>query len=153
MQDLAGEMRFEDAEALNRKLDKIRRARQEYKDTFFSVWNFNVLAVLTSDSAARCKIAFVRAGRIVAFEQYDIATLHEALIADLHRCYVESPQHGSGDEMFDEFCLVSNFIVSPVLSVDLLPVHDVENLPALVTQRIQQRKKKRKTAPAHTVPG
>src|SRR5712692_810842 len=72
MNDLAAETKFEDAELIHRKLDKIRRARQEYKDTFFSVWNFNYIAVLASDSVSRCKIAFVRQARIIAFELYEV---------------------------------------------------------------------------------
>src|SRR5262250_2943145 len=66
MNALAAEMKFEDAEVIHRKLEKVHRARQEYKDKFFSVWNFNYVAVLASDSVSRCKIAFVRRGRIVA---------------------------------------------------------------------------------------
>src|SRR5262249_39881988 len=37
MNDLAAATKFEDAEIVHRRLDKIHRARQEYKDTFFSV--------------------------------------------------------------------------------------------------------------------
>src|SRR5262245_59829613 len=48
MSDLAAEMKFEEAEVVHRKLEKLRRARQECKDTFFSVWGFDYLAVLGS---------------------------------------------------------------------------------------------------------
>jgi len=109
--------------------------------------------VLASDSAARCKIAFVRGGRIIAFEHYEIETLTEALNADLHRFYDGATQQSPDDEVYDEFCLVSSFIVSPVMSVDLLPVRDMENLPPLVTLGIQQRKRKRKSAPVDSVAG
>src|SRR5207247_9123552 len=50
MNDLAAQMRFEEAEMFRRKLDKIHRARQEYKDTFLSVWTLNYIVVLASDS-------------------------------------------------------------------------------------------------------
>src|SRR5256885_371277 len=46
MSELAADMKFEEAEIIHRKLDKLRRARQECKDTFFSVWTFNYLAVM-----------------------------------------------------------------------------------------------------------
>src|SRR5213593_1831191 len=72
MNDLAAQMRFEEAEMVRRKLDKIHRARQEYKDTFFSVWTLNYIVVLASDSVLRCKIAFVHESRIVGFEQYEL---------------------------------------------------------------------------------
>src|SRR5207253_5571533 len=83
MNGLAAEMKFEEAEVIHRKLDKIRHARQECKDTFFSVWNFNYIAALASDSVSRCKIAFIRQGRVVAFEQYEVQQLNEALAPDL----------------------------------------------------------------------
>src|SRR5262249_33517631 len=63
MNELASEMQFEQAEVVHRKLDKLQRARKEYKDTFFSVWKFDYVAVLGSDSVSRCKIAFIRRGR------------------------------------------------------------------------------------------
>src|SRR5438093_3064614 len=74
MNDLAAQMRFEEAEMVRRKLDKIHRARQEYKDTFLSVWTLNYIVVLASDSVLRCKIAFVHESRIVGFEQYELSS-------------------------------------------------------------------------------
>ena len=151
MNDLAAEMKFEEAEILHRRLDKIQRARKEYKDTFFSVWNFNYVAVLASDSVSRCKIAFIRQGRIVAFEQYDVDTLKDTLDADLRRFYSAPLESQSGDATYDEFCMVENFIVDPLQSVELLSVRDIETLPQQVIERLQQRKRRRKTAPADPV--
>src|SRR6058998_1372429 len=87
MNDLAAQMRFEEAEMVRRKLDKIHRARQEHKDTFLSVWNFNYIVALASDSVLRCKIAFVHESRIVGFEQYELPSLNERLAADLIRFF------------------------------------------------------------------
>ena len=53
MNDLAAEMKFEEAEVIHRKLDKIRHGRQECKDTFFAVWSFDYIAVLAADSVPR----------------------------------------------------------------------------------------------------
>jgi excinuclease UvrABC nuclease subunit len=153
MNDLSAEMKFEEAEVIHRKLDKVRRARQEYKDTFFSVWAFNYVAVLASDSVSRCKISFIRQGRIVGFEEYAVETLKETLAADLQRVFAATSAAGSGDETYDEFCLVANFIVDPLQSVDLLRAHDLETLPEQVVDRLQQRKRKRKPAQADTVAG
>src|SRR3989442_10569497 len=63
MNNLSMDTKFEEAEIVRRRLDKIHRARQEYKDTFFSVWKLNYIAVLGSDSVFRCKIAFIRVSR------------------------------------------------------------------------------------------
>jgi hypothetical protein len=153
MNDLATQTKFEEAELVRRRLDKIHRARQEYKDTFFAVWKFNYVSILPSDSVSRCKIAFIREGRIVAFEHYEIESLREALAGDLRRVFETSVEPDTRGSRYDEFCLVSNFIVDPLQSVDLLPVRDIETLPALVIERIQQRKRKRKTTHVDTVAG
>jgi excinuclease UvrABC nuclease subunit len=150
MNDLAAKTRFEEAEVVRRKLDKFQRARHEYKDTFFSVWKFNYLAVLGSDSVSRCKVAFSRRGRIVGFEQYDVATLKETLAADVNRFFIEPMETDAGDTIYDEFCLVANFIVDPLQSVDLIPAVEISTLPDQVLDRLQQRKRKRKPAPADT---
>jgi len=153
MNDFAAQTRFEDAEMVRRKLDKIRRSRQEYKDTFFSVWNFDYIAVLVADSVFRCKIAFIRESRIIGFEQYEIETLDERLASDLRRFFQAPIERDSTRSQYDEFCLVSNFIIDPLQSVDLLPVRDVEHLPEHVVERIQQRKRKRKPTHVDTVAG
>ncbi len=156
MNNLATDMRFEEAEVIRRKLDKIHRARQEYKDTFFSVWNFNYLVILGSDSVSRCKIAFVREGRVAGFEEYDVDSLEQVLDNDLQRFFDAPADRNSAENTYDEFCLVSNFIVDPLQSVDLLPVREREGLPKHVTDRIRQfqhRKRKRKPTHADTVAG
>jgi excinuclease UvrABC nuclease subunit len=153
MSGLASEMKFEDAELVRRRLDKLQRARQEYKDTFFSVWNFNYLVLLGSDSVSRCRIAFVRRGRVAAFEQYEVQMLKEALDLDLRRFFNAPTERDSSDAIYDEFCLVSNFILDPLQSVDLLPVGDFEEMPAQVLERLQQRKRKRKPAQADPIAG
>src|SRR5207249_3141913 len=135
MNDLAAETRFEEAEMVRRKLDKIRRARQDYKDTFFSVWNFNYIAVLPSDSVSRCKIAFIRESGIIGFRQYEIETLEADLASDLRRFFETPIGRGSTRSQYDEFCLVSNFIIDPLQSVDILPVRGVEHLPERIAER------------------
>src|SRR5262249_22668749 len=87
MNDLAAHTRFEEAEVVRKKSDKIHRARQECKDTFFPVWKFNYVVVLPSDSVYRCKLAFVRKGRIAGFEQYEVESLDQPLVDDLRRIF------------------------------------------------------------------
>src|SRR5437867_3346699 len=99
--DLAAETQFEQAELIRRRLDKISRARKEFKDTFFSVWSFNFLAVLPSDSTSRCKIAFIRQGRVLGFEQYAVESLTEKLGADVHRFFDAPLGQDSTDAQYD----------------------------------------------------
>ena len=153
MNDLAGQTKFEEAELIRRRLDKIHRAREEYKDTFFSVWKFNYVAVLASDSVSRCKIAFIRQGRVVGFEHYEVDSLAESLASDLHRFFDTSIERDGTVNQYDEFCLASNFIVDPLQSVDLLSAGKIPNLPVQVIERIQQRKRKRKPTHVDTVAG
>ena len=146
MNDLAADTKFEEAGLVRRRLEKIQRARQEYKDTFFSVWSLNYAVLLPSDSVSRCKIAFVREGRIAGFEEYEAGSLAGALPPDLQRIFSAPAGRDSGDYRYDEFCLVCNFIVDPLQSVDLLPAGDLETLPARILERLQHRKRKRKQA-------
>jgi excinuclease ABC subunit C len=146
MNQLSGEMKFEEAELVRRRLDKIQKARQEFKDAFFSVWEFNYLAVLPSDSVSRCKIAFIRAGRIVGFEEHEVEKLASTLEESVRRFFDSPFERGSGENHYDEFCLVANFIVDPLRSVDMLPVVDAANLPTLIAERLRQRRRKRKPA-------
>src|SRR5205823_14491016 len=147
MNNLASEMKFEDAEVIRRRLDKIQHARQECKDTFFSIWNFNYIAVLASDSVSKCKIAFIRHGRIVGFEEYQVETLKESLDSDIQRIFAAPAVQDSSEAVYDEFCLVSNFIIDAIRSVELLPIRDLGGLATQVLERLQQRKRKRKPAP------
>jgi excinuclease ABC subunit C len=146
MNDLAAETRFEEAELVHRKLEKVRRARQDYKDTFYSIWKFSYIVVLASNSVSRCKIAFIRQARVVGLEEYEVDTLAEALPADLERFFGGPLNDGSVDSVYDEFCLVANFIVDPLQSVDLLPVSQTEGLPELIIECLKRRKRKRKAA-------
>jgi excinuclease ABC subunit C len=142
MNDLAAEMKFEDAQVTRRRLDRIQKARQEYTDRFYSLTNFNFVAVLAAASTSRRKIAFIRQGRIVGFEEYELGLLQEALESDHHR-FFDTPDEKSGTEtQYDEFCLVSNFIVDPLQSVDLLPVAD--DLPTRVMELIERKRKRQK---------
>ena len=143
MNALAEEVRFEEAEELRRRLEKVQRARQEIKESFFSIWSFNFVAVLPADSVSRCKIAFVKQGNIAGLETYEVASLMETLPVDLHRFLGSPPEAGSRESQYDEFCLVSNFIVDPVQSVDLIQIDKIENVTEQVIERIQQRKRKR----------
>jgi excinuclease ABC subunit C len=146
MTTLAAETKFEDAELVRRRLDKIKRARQEYKDTFFSVWNFNYVALLGADSVSRCKIAFIRGGRVIGFQPYDVETLEETLGPDLQRLFVNPVEKDTTEAVYDEFCLVSNFIVDPLRSVAMLPVGiDIESLPARILERLRSRKETTKS--------
>jgi len=144
MNNLAAEMKFEDAEVNRRRLDRIRKARQEYTDKFYSLSNFNFVTLLAAASTSRRKIAFVRQGRIVGFEEYELESLKERLEADLHRFFDVPVEKGGTDSQYDEFCLVSNFIVDPLQSVDLLAHSD--DLPARVMELIERKRKRQKQA-------
>src|SRR5688572_17536893 len=85
MTALAAEERFEEAEVLRRQLDKVQRARKEVKDRIPSIWSFDYLVLLPSDSTARTKVAFVRAGSVIAFEEFETASLADSLPAEAAR--------------------------------------------------------------------
>lgn len=121
---LAAEEKFEEAEALRRQLEKVQRARKEVKDKFPSVWTFDYLVLLPTGTTARTKVAFVRGGSIVGFEEYDTATLVESLPAEISRVLSERPVPATQDWQYDEFCLVANYLVHPLKSVKLVRLEE-----------------------------
>ena len=101
--------------------------------------------MLGADSVSRCKIAFIKQARIVAFEQYEVASLKDCFDEDVHRVFRVPGDKSTSDAVYDEFCLVANFIVDPLQSVDLVPIGDTDSVAELVIQRLQQRRRKRKS--------
>jgi excinuclease ABC subunit C len=143
---LASAMDFEAAEALRRKLEKTRRARQEMKEVFRSVWDFNFLVVIPSFSTARRRIAFVREGSIVAIEEYEIGAIEQTLPAEVERVYGAPASSLDKERQYDEFCLVSNFLLKPLESTELLPVTAAGDMPGAVLRGIERRRKKEVSA-------
>lgn len=151
METLAADMQFEAAERVHRQLEKVRRARQEFKDTFLSLWGLNAVVVLPTETVSRCRVVFVREGGIAAFEEYEVESLSEVLPADAER-YLKSPLDVvRSDWQYDEFCLVANYIIDPLQSVDVVLIEDGDDVVAKVIERIQQRKRKRKKDHVDTV--
>ena len=117
---LAEQEKFEEAETVRRKLEKIQRARKEVKDRFSSIWEFDYLVLLPSDSTARVSVAFVRAGSIVGFEDYEAETLAEVLPWEVSRRFSEPGVRVNPEWQYDEFCLVAGYLVRPLKSVELV---------------------------------
>jgi excinuclease UvrABC nuclease subunit len=117
---LAADEKFEEAELARRQMEKIQRARKDYKDKFPSVWGFDYLVLLPSDSTARTKVAFARAGSIVKFRDYETATLAETLPGEVEQAFSGSLPALNREWQYDEFCLVANYVVRPLKSVELV---------------------------------
>jgi excinuclease ABC subunit C len=136
--------RFEDAEHARRRLERIHRARKQHPHTFFDVRRFDFVIVMESDSVKRRKIALVRAGRIVSLEEHttdELANGFEDWLQD--RLKKEVPERGA-NRQYDEFCLVANYIVRPVKSVQIVRlVGDTANTAAVITRNLNARKKKK----------
>jgi excinuclease UvrABC nuclease subunit len=149
MNGLAEEMNFEAAERIKRKLEKIRKARLETKETFYALWQLNAIVLVASDSVARCKIAFVREGGIAGFQEYAVDSLPDLLPPDIERFFNSKLEFASREWQYDEFCLVCNFIVDPLQSVDIILIAPGHDVTSLVMQRIQENAKKRKRKQSH----
>jgi excinuclease ABC subunit C len=132
---LAEVEKFEMAEGVRRKLEKIQRARKELKDTFPAVWGFDYLVLLPADTTSRIKVAFVRAGAIVGFEEFETATLEETLAAEVVRKYDAQRPDVPREWQYDEFCLVANYLVHPLKSVELVRVEPGMDLSAVAKRR------------------
>jgi excinuclease ABC subunit C len=140
---LASAEQFEEAELQRRRLEKLRAARGEVKETFPSVWSFDYLALLPSETTAVTRVAFVRAGNILGLEDYDAAGLAATLPGDLDRWYGSPLPRASREWQYDEFCLVAGYLVDPLKSVELIPIADREEL----TRRLEARSRKKKATP------
>jgi excinuclease ABC subunit C len=132
---LAGEEKFEEAELVRRQLEKIQKARKEMKERFPSVWGFDYLVLLPSDSTARTRVAFVRAGSVVRFEDFEATTLADSLPAETLRVFSEPAGEVHRTWQYDEFCLVANYLVHPLKSVELVRVGGDTDLAAYLAKR------------------
>lgn len=140
MTQLAAETKFEEAESIRRKIEKLRRARQEMKDTFPAVSEFNRLVVLPSMTTSRIKIAVVRGGSIVAFKDYETTTLRETLPADLAKCVDTPAPLVDRTAQYDEFCLVCNFMIKSLQSVQLIPFNGIEETVTAVEKSVRPKR-------------
>jgi excinuclease ABC subunit C len=139
MTSLAAETKFEEAEAIRKRLDRLRRARQETKDVFPAIGTFNYVIALPSTTTSQLRVAIVRAGAIVAFRDFESATLRETLAEELSRCFDPKAPSPDSKWLYDEFCLVCNFMVKSLLAVPLIPFAGVEE--TLVAVERQQKEK------------
>jgi excinuclease ABC subunit C len=130
---------FEKAELARKRLEKIQRARKEYKDTFPSVWGFDYLVLLPSNGVARTKVAFARAGTIVKFEDYETAALPEVLPRDVVETFAIPEFSPNREWQYDEFCLVANYVVRPLKSVELVKA-DRTDLAEYLKRKIARKK-------------
>jgi excinuclease UvrABC nuclease subunit len=142
MTNLAAETKFEEAEAIRKRLDRLRRARHETKDVFPAIATFNYVIALPSVTAAHLKIAIIRSGAIVAFRDFETATLRSTLAEELARCFDPKMAPSlENNSLYDEFCLVCTFMVKSLLAVPLIPYTGVEEtINAIEKQRREKRK-------------
>ena len=135
MNALAGEEKFEEAELVRRQLEKVQRARKDVKEKLPSIWSFDYLVLLPSDSTSRTKVAFVRAGSIVAFEEFETVSLADSLPAEVARRFSIPPDSVNHNWQYDEFCLVANYLVHPLKSVEVVRVGPDVDLQGYLMKR------------------
>jgi len=142
MTSLAAETRFEEAETIRKRLDRLRRARAETRDVFPAIRTFNYVIALPAETSAHLKIAIVRGGAIVAFRRFESATLRDALCEELTRCFDSPPAPAVSETLYDEFCLVCTFMVKSLQAVPLIPFTGVEATVAAVEKQRKEKKKR-----------
>jgi excinuclease ABC subunit C len=141
MHALASEEKFEEAELLKRQLEKIQRSRKEVKDKLPSIWGFDYLVLLPSDSTSRTKVVFVRAGSIVGFEDLETVSLADSLPEEVVRRFSGAADTVNHNWQYDEFCLVANYLVHPLKSVELVRLEPGMDLAAHLRRRQKQSQK------------
>lgn len=141
---LSADQRFEEAANARRRLEKIRRARQETKDICTALWHFDFIGVLAASTVERIKLVFVRAGSIVALEEYAVGDLPEVIPTETARLFSGAPTAPNAEWHYDEFCLVSSFLAAPLQSVTLVPAAEAHTIPALLEQANRKRARRAK---------
>ena len=145
MKKLAEETRFEEAERIRRRLDRLERARRDHRETYFDVREFNFVAVMDSDSVKRKKIAFIRSGYILGIEEHEVEGLGPVMEDAVRNHYQGGLAESDQDRQYDEFCLVTSFMMKPVQSVRLVPVLEPAETSAQITDHLKSRKKRVQT--------
>ena len=145
MKKLAEETRFEEAERIRRRLDRLERARRDHRETYFDVREFNFVAVMDSDSVKRKKIAFIRSGYILGIEEHEVEGLGPVMEEAVRNHYQGGLAESDQDRQYDEFCLVTSFMMKPVQSVRLVPVLEPAETSAQITDHLKSRKKQVQT--------
>lgn len=143
MTSLAAETKFEEAEAIRKRIDRLHRARHETRDVFPAIGTFNYVIALPSSTSSRVKVAIVRGGSIVAFRDFEIATLRAVLEEELRLCFDAEMPTPESNSLYDEFCLVCTFMVKSLLAVPLVPYTGAEETAAEVEKRCQKKKRKK----------
>jgi len=150
MTSLAAETKFEEAEAIRKRLDRLHRARHETKDVLPAIGTFNYVIALPSATSSQVKVAIVRGGAIVAFRDFETSTLRTTLAEELARCFDPKEPPPDNNWLYDEFCLVCTFIVKSLLAVPLIPFTGVEETVAAIEKQRGERKKRKNSAETET---
>jgi excinuclease ABC subunit C len=148
MTSLAAETRFEEAEAIRKRLDRLHRARAETRDVFPAIGTFNYVIALPAEKSSHLKIAIVRGGAIVAFRSFECATLRSELCEELARCFDPAASPTVSESLYDEFCLVCTFMVKSLQAVPLIPFVGVEETVAAVEKQRKDKRKRRSPLPS-----
>jgi excinuclease ABC subunit C len=145
MTRLAADMKFEEAEAIRRKVERLQRTRQELqsmKEAFSDLQSFNFVIVLPSDASSRVKIVIVRGGAIVGFRNHEITSLHTTLSEDLSSRFAAALPALNREWLYDEFCLVCTFMVKTLQSVQFVRHEgNIEDTVAAIAKRVKRSNK------------
>ena len=147
MTRLAADMKFEEAETIKKKVERLQRARQEQqslKDAFSDLQSFNFVIVLPSDTSSQVKIVIVRGGAIVAFRTHETATLRETLQSELSHSFDSNLPAPNREWLYDEFCLVCTFMVKSLQSVQFIRYEgNAEDTAVAIEKRMKRTNARR----------
>ena len=120
MQALAADTRFEEAEGLRRKLERIHRSRKENPRTYFDLAGFDFVVIMKTRSVKKRKVAIVRSACIAEFEEHAVDDIGDTVLETI-RSHGDATRHRT-EHRYDDFCIVSTFLIKPVKSVRLVPL-------------------------------
>jgi len=142
MSALATDMRFEEAEAIRKKMERVQRARQELhnmKDAFSDLQSFHFVIALPAETTSRVKIVVIRSGAIVAFRNFECDVIHQALSEELAKCFDGEAPALSREWLYDEYCLVCTFMMKSLQSVQFFRYDgSVEQTVTAIEKRLKR---------------
>jgi hypothetical protein len=83
----------------------------------------------------------VRAGNIIGLEDFETTSLADSLPAEVSRRYSTGTDAVNHNWQYDEFCLVANYLVHPLKSVELVRLEPGIDLVGHLKKRRKQTQK------------
>jgi excinuclease ABC subunit C len=124
IRELSDDLRFEEASELKKRMVRIDEARRTNRQFPYRVDQFHAIVVMDSGSTRTRRVAHVRNGAVVGFEDHDTDDIDRTLPDRISALAAGSSPPLPDDRVYEDFCLVARFMTRAVASVHVVPYTD-----------------------------